>query len=285
MDSPWCRKAVAVLAVAGMLAGCFYTVYSARAAARPYLGFRLEPVAPEAEPSGLVLGDVNPGGPADKAGLKKGDRIVMAGGKAMQTYQDLSSVLAARKPGDRLVLKVMRDGTERTIVVTLGHLPMSPVVAVRSPSGAFLGVVCETLTAEYRQHLGVKTEHGVIVTHVLPDSPAAAAGLKRDDVITHVGVTAVNTQGQLRDAIRKVGAGTEVTLKVVRAMQEREIKARPQLMPAELDTPRMVPEPPNGQGPLAAPGLPQTLEQLQALKERVQELEKRVRELEKKLTK
>jgi S1-C subfamily serine protease len=284
MNSPWYRKIFVGLATLGLLTGSFYTVYSVHAAARPYLGVRLEAVAPDGA-SGLTLGDVNPGGPADKAGLKKGDRIVMAGGKAMYTYDDLTAVLAARKPGDELELKVIRDGKEQTGVVKLGEVPANPVVAINPPAGAFLGVLTDTLSAEHRQQLGITAEHGVVVTHVLPGSPAAAAGLKRDDVITRVGTQVVGTQDQLRDAIRKAGAGTEVTLKVVRAKQEMEIKARPQPMPSGIDLPRMLPELGNGHGHLAGPGFLQSLEHLPALEKKVQELEKRVRELEQKLTK
>jgi S1-C subfamily serine protease len=279
MQSLWFRKTFTGLAVAGILTGCLYTVYSARAGIRPYLGVRLQAATPEAGQSGLILGDVNRGGPADQAGLKKGDRIVMAGGKAMYTYDDLSSVLADRKPGDELELKVLRDGTEQTVRVRLSQPPANAVVPVNPPAGAFLGVVSEAMTAEQRRQLGVKAEQGVVVTHVLPGSPAATAGLKRDDVVTHVGAKAVATQDQLRDAIRTAGVGTEITLKVVRNMQELEIKVRPEAMPGELD-PRMLPELPNGQGRLMGPGLLESLEHLPALERKVQELEKRVRELE-----
>jgi S1-C subfamily serine protease len=284
MHSLLFRKLFVGLACAGLLAGTFYSVHVVRASARPYLGVRLEKVAPEAGAAGLTLGEVNPGGPAAKAGLKKGDRIVMAAGKEMKTYDDLSSVIAARKPGDDLEVKVVRDGKEHTIAVRLGEAPANPVVAVTPPAGAFLGVLSEKLTAENRKQLGVKTEHGVVVTQVLPDSPAATAGLHNDDVITHVGKDAVNSPEQLRDAIRKAGIGNEVVLKVARGGQEMELKARLQATPAGADLPRM-PELLDGHGQLFGPGFLQGLEKLPALEKKVQDLEKRVHELERKLNK
>jgi S1-C subfamily serine protease len=202
----------------------------------------------------------------------------------MQTHDDLSSVLARRKPGDEIELKVMRASKEQIAQVKLGEAPANPVVSVPPSLAAFLGVLSEALTAEQRQHLGVKTEHGVVVTHVLPGSPAAVGGLQRDDVIIHVGATAVSTQDQVRDAIRKAGAGTEVMLKVVRAKQEMDIKARLQPMLSDIDQPRVLPEPRNGQGHLLGGlGLLHGLERLPALENKVQELEKRIRELEQKL--
>ena len=278
------RRMVVGVAVAGMFAGWLCTVYTVQAAARPYLGVRLEAPAPEGEP-GLILGHVNPGGPADKAGLKKGDRIIMAGGKTMQTYEDLGSVLASHKPGDDLDLKVLRDGKEETAVVKLGEAPATAVVTDRPPAGAFLGVLSEKLTADHRAQLGVKTESGVVVTNVLPGSPAAAAGLQPGDVITHVAATAVSTPDQLRDAITKTGAGTDVHLKVARAAQDIDIKARLQRVPAELDLSQMLRQFGSGEGQLMGPGLLQSLEKLPGLEKRVQELEKRVHELEQKLPK
>jgi serine protease Do len=283
MNSTRFRKTAVGLAVAAMLAGYLYTAHSARASTRPYLGIRLEAIAPDAGPSGLILSDINRGGPADKAGLKKGDRIVMAAGKATQTYEDLSSVLADRKPGDELELKLVRDGKEQTARLTLGTAPSSTQVAVSPTSGPFLGVLAEPLTAERREQLAVTAEHGVVVTHVLPGSPAATAGLQRDDVITRVGAAEVSTQEQLRDAVHKAGAGTEVTLKVLRGKQELDIKARPQSLPGGAELPEVFRDLPNGQWHLTGPGLLQSLEKLPALEKRVQELEKHVRELEQKL--
>jgi S1-C subfamily serine protease len=272
------------LAIAGILTGCLYTVYSARAAVRPYLGVRFEAVVPGGEESGLTISDVNRGGPAEQAGLKKGDCIIMAGGKAMRTYVDLRTVLADCRPGDALDVKVLRDGTEQIAHVTLGEMPTSPVIAIKPPS-AYLGVLSETMTPEQRKQLGVKAEHGVVVTHVVPGSPAAGVGLRRDDVITHVGAAVVSTQDQLRDAIRAAGVGSEVTLKVARATQDLDIKVRPQLMPSEMDLPRVLPELRRGQGERMGSELLQNLEHLPALERRVQELEQRVRELEQQLKK
>jgi S1-C subfamily serine protease len=279
------RRTFVALAVAGILTGCLYTAHSARAAVRPYLGVRLQTPAAEAAQSGLVLGDVNPGGPADRAGLKKGDRIVMAGGMEMHTFEDLNNLLAAHKAGDELELKVVRGDAEQSTRVRLGEPPANRVVPVNPTPRPFLGVVSESLTAEQRQQLKVKPEHGVVITDVLPGSPAAAAGLQRDDVITHVGATAVSTQEQLRDAIQNAGAGTEVSLKIVRAGHEKEIKARPQAMPTDLDMSQLMPELRNGRGRHMGPGFLQSLENLPALEKKVQELEKRVRELEQKLPK
>ncbi len=82
----------------------------------------------------------------------------------------------------------------------------------------------ESLTPELRKQLNVKAEAGAVVMEVLPNTPAAQAGLKRDDVITQVNGQAVKDPGDLRAAVQKAGAGKDVTLHLLRGSNEKEIK-------------------------------------------------------------
>ena len=75
-------------------------------------------------------------------------------------------------------------------------------------------------------------DKGAIVTNVMPDSPAAAAGLVEEDVITRVGDTAINNPTELRDAIHKTGIGKDVTLKVMRGDKALDLKVHLQEAPA-----------------------------------------------------
>ena len=77
---------------------------------------------------------------------------------------------------------------------------------------------------ESRNRLGVTVGSGVVVADVLPDTPAAKAGVTRGDVIEVVNDTPIVSATQLRDAVHK--ADTDVTLRIVRAGKPRDIKAR-----------------------------------------------------------
>src|SRR5262245_15083046 len=138
------RKLCAGLAVGGMLAATpLATAGPAATASRPYLGMAADAVAPGAAPNGITVHSVTPESPAAKAGLKGSDRIVMADGKEVKTFEDFKKTLASHKPGDNVEIKVMRDGKEQTITVTLGEAPASNDKAQPSvqQSGPFLGVV------------------------------------------------------------------------------------------------------------------------------------------------
>lgn len=69
---------------------------------------------------GLRLSGVSPGSPAELAGLKAGDVILTFGGKPVKDLYQYSDALYSRKPGDRVDVEVLRDGTRLTVHVTLG---------------------------------------------------------------------------------------------------------------------------------------------------------------------
>jgi serine protease Do len=104
---------------------------------RAFLGVRYVVVTPAVKESNklsvdygvlVVRGDsqndlaITPGSPADKAGLKEGDVILEVDGKKLDEETSLGSVIAKKKPGETLALKVLSSGQEKQISVTLSEL-------------------------------------------------------------------------------------------------------------------------------------------------------------------
>lgn len=87
-----------------------------------YLGVQL--AEPDGE-DGVGVAEVVDGGPADAGGLRSGDRIVSAGGEAVDSVADVRSTIAASEPGTRVELEIVRDGARRTVTVELGERPSS----------------------------------------------------------------------------------------------------------------------------------------------------------------
>jgi len=71
------------------------------------------------EGRGVLLADVVPGSPAEKAGMQKGDRILAVDGEEIGSLEDLQAVLKSHQPGDRVSVRFSRDGKEQTIEATL----------------------------------------------------------------------------------------------------------------------------------------------------------------------
>jgi putative serine protease PepD len=87
---------------------------------RPYLGVS---TGDAATGTGALVASVIPGGPADRAGLRAGDRIVAIGGAKVTRSTDVSGLVTAHEPGDKLAVRISRGGDERTLSVTLGTRP------------------------------------------------------------------------------------------------------------------------------------------------------------------
>jgi S1-C subfamily serine protease len=267
------------------------TPTSAQAPERPRVSLGLF-VEPNAGQAGVIVRDVSPNSPADKAGVKKGDVILKAGDKDIATFESLVGVLDQHQPGDKLPVRVRRDGKEQNLTVTLAQrsappraerIPLAPPKPV-----AFLGVHALQVTPAAKEK-GVTVDQGAVVADVMHNSPAEKAGLKPGDVIVAVDGKAIADPVQLREAIHQAGVGKKVTLKIARGKETKELTAELEESRADVFSFPHLPAPFRGNPTVT---IPRALEELQRslpdadtfqqLEQRIKDLEKRVRELEQK---
>ncbi|MBQ1498256.1 MAG: DegQ family serine endoprotease [Sphingomonas sp.] len=177
--------------------------------ARGYLGIGMQDLTDDIADGlgvpkgrGTVVARVEPGQPAEKAGLKQGDVIVKVDGKDVTPDQTLSYLVANVKPGTRVPLELYRDGKRQTLSITVGTRPPEEQLAQFDPNdensgpgggdsetmaAASLGVQVAPLTPQIAQSVGVNpSTTGVVVLQVSQASDAAGKGLQRGDVITTV---------------------------------------------------------------------------------------------------
>jgi Zn-dependent M28 family amino/carboxypeptidase len=76
---------------------------------------------PGAGKSGVLLAGVRPGGPAEKAGIVRGDLVVKIGNRPVNSVEDLMFILGSAKPGQKTTVVVIREGKEKKIDVTFGE--------------------------------------------------------------------------------------------------------------------------------------------------------------------
>ncbi len=165
---------------------------------RGWIGVSIQEMTPELaksfglkEPVGVLVSSVNPGDPADKAGMKSGDVIVEFDGKKIEELHDLPRVVAATPPGKRVKVKIIRDGKEKTLFLTVAKKKEEEEVSAREEAGKEmpeqkLGLTVQPLTPELAERLGIEETEGVLINAVRPDSPAGDAGLRRGDVIKEI---------------------------------------------------------------------------------------------------
>ncbi|HUF18410.1 MAG TPA: M28 family peptidase [Thermoanaerobaculia bacterium] len=101
-----------------------------------YLGTVPDFSSMEAEGGGVLLSDVRAGGPADRAGIRGGDRIVRMAGTRIENLYDMTFALQDHKPGDTIDVVVIRDGQELTLRATLTdrRAPAAPAPQAAAPT-------------------------------------------------------------------------------------------------------------------------------------------------------
>lgn len=166
---------------------------------------------------GVLVGDVTPGGPAERAGVRPEDIIVRYNGRKVSDVNQLRNLVAATRPGEKVELEVFRDGRGQTLRVEVGELASGQAMAANvgaEPSD--LGLTVETLTPQVAEALNLRrAERGALVTHVQPESPAERCGLARGDVIIAVGDEPIEDAGELRKALSEADLNAGVRLRVL----------------------------------------------------------------------
>ncbi len=151
---------------------------------------------------GALVSGVEPGSPADKAGLKSGDVVLGVNGKEIDQLSELSGAIAAIKPGNSARLQVWRDGSGHDITVTVGELTEQKVATLEAGepgSAARLGLTLRELAPDERAQL--KTDGGLVVQST--SGAAARAGIQAGDVILALNETPVASVEQLKELVKK----------------------------------------------------------------------------------
>jgi serine protease Do len=207
-----------------------------------YIGVGISDVTPENakffhmnETAGAVVTQVEPDAPGAKAGIKVGDVIIQVNGQKVSDAGDLQATISGKRPGGKVTLEVMRDGSRLSLPVTLQEFAGNKEHAESGTSGqqgkARWGLGLMDISPELREQLQAPAEvHGAVVSNVQPGSPADNAGIGRGDVILEVNRHAVQNMADVRHALESVPAGQDAmlliwskgssTFRVLHAMQE-----------------------------------------------------------------
>ena len=143
-------------------------------------------------PRGALVTEVEPGGPAARAGLKTGDLIVDVDGDEVAPSSELPRLIASNAPGTSVRLKYLRDGHERTATVTLDALESDDKGIGRAPKGG------AAPSSKFGLSMTPNPGGGVQVTDV---TGAVAGKLTRGDVIEQVNGVQVSTPAQVVSGI------------------------------------------------------------------------------------
>jgi serine protease Do len=226
-----------------------------------WLGVAVEEVTPDKVKSlrlpserGAVLEKVMPDSPAAKAGLKEHDVVTEINGQRVEGTEQFRRMIREIPAGRAIELTVWRDGHAQNISATLSksepslsrgfrsspeafafHAPELPEMpdlsglqglenfTLMSPGQPRLGIDAENLYGEFGNYFGAPDGEGILVRNVLPDSPAARAGLKAGDVITSVDGQRIRSTSELREKLAQQKNDKNLKLGLVRNKSELSV--------------------------------------------------------------
>ncbi len=232
----------------------------------------LEVEAPPAEPPtrawlGVWLSDavdggveviaVAPGGPAQKAGLARGDVLLEVDGEPVRGEQMLGRLLLQRSPGDPLDLIVLRGGASVRTRVELGQRRLPAPVLPRAPDPPTarrealwayerasmvqptpIGLQVVVVTPALRAHFGAPEKSGVLVTRVEPDKLAAQAGIRVGDLLLSIGETEIDDPRSLSELLLAWDRAEPLRATIVRGQEAKTVR-----FAGSASTPAPAPEP------------------------------------------
>jgi len=200
---------------------------------RGYLGVRIQALNEDladslgiAHNKGEFVQAVEPGGAADKAGIKAGDVVVRVDGKEVTKDQTLSFLVANTSPGSRIPIEIIRNGKRMNVNATVQKRPSEEELAQQSfdpdeeqDSDRFnqppekqgegvaeesLGLSVLPLTPQIARQLGASEDtEGVVINAVDPSSDAGRKGLRRGDIVLSANYRTVSDVEGLEEAIRE----------------------------------------------------------------------------------
>jgi len=192
---------------------------------RGWLGVGIQDLTPELADyyglkaqKGVLVTQVFEGDPAGNAGVQVNDIIIAVDGKPVATGRQLSNMIANTEVGHKTTLDLIRDGSKKTLTVTLAKRDDDEkTIATRSSDNDELGIEVTGLESDIARRFGIEgNESGVLVTDVKDDSQAQAADVRPGDIIKEINRNVVKDQESFFKLMKKYKDSETVQLLVKR---------------------------------------------------------------------
>lgn len=170
---------------------------------------------------GVIISNVDEGGPAEAAGLHPKDVVVAIDGIAIDSLPKYTAFLYLHPLGRPMQMQILRDGKEISASITPVEAPrpveeLSDLINPRTDLIASLGIFVIDLKGDLADAMGTRSKSGAIVAGMLSEEPATLADLRVGDVICSINGNSVNDTAGLRQSLGNFKPGDAVVLDVER---------------------------------------------------------------------
>jgi len=193
--------------------------------ARGWLGVGIQELTPKLarslgiqESQGVLVSQVFPGSPAEKAGLQRGDVILSVDGTPTNDPTTLTRIVGLAEPGREISLLVRRNGKDRTIRATITERSEdgSPSEKGESPEAGNLGLDLVPLTDREAARLDLPKGQGLKVRELDEEGPAAGTGIRPGDILLEVNRQPVGSIEDVQRVLSRTASGDQVLLLILR---------------------------------------------------------------------
>ena len=190
---------------------------------RGWLGVSIQTLTPDLakqfnlkNDEGILVGDVVEDGPAEKAGIQRGDVILEFDGKEVRDITTLRNMVADTIPDKEVAIKLIRDGKPETLKVKIAEMPSETQKLSRTFENQMKGITVENMTPSLKKNHNIpKRITGVVVTDISEDSPAAGI-LRTDDVIMEINKKKIHTINDYEAVVSKINPRENILFLVYR---------------------------------------------------------------------
>lgn len=198
---------------------------------RGWLGVQMQPMTEELaesfgldEPTGVIIANVLPDGPARDAGLEPGDIVTSINGNTIEDDRAMLNVIANSNPGTAIEITVLREGEQQTLDITLGTRDVMTAANRRPPAqqperqapSSDIGVRVEDVPRQFAEQLQMEGADGAVIVEVEPGSIAARAGLRPRDIVRKVNGETIRDAQSFESAMQQADLADGVRLLVRR---------------------------------------------------------------------
>jgi serine protease Do len=190
---------------------------------RGWLGVTIQKITPELKDKlnlkaerGALVADVTSGGPADKAGIERGDVIISFDGVEIKEMNELPYMVASTPVGKVAKVEVIRRGKSKSFEVKIGKLKEEQVEEEPAEERSDLGMTVDEITPEMARQFGLSEARGLVVVQVENNSPAEEAGIRRGDIIMEMDQEPMQDIDEYSKKIRRYKKGDTILFLVKR---------------------------------------------------------------------